>query len=195
MPEPTRRLSLIQTPTRPASVSMAQIRTTPTTARIQGDGIVSYAWDFGDGDGGTPASTGSGLTPSNTYTSTGTYIVLLTVTDDENRTDTDTVIITVVEAPPVALTLTGPDTVIRGDSTTYSASITPAGLTLDTTPTFHWTYTADIRGHAVRITESINATAQNPQTTTWSGTMVKSGTMEVRATVNGTEYVQTVTVE
>ena len=149
-------------------------------------GALTYAWDFGDG------STGSGATPSHTYTSTGAYTVELTVTDDENKTDSDSIIV-IVSDPP-SLTLIGPDTVTRGDTTTYTAKIIPAGLTLDATPTFNWKYTADIRGNTVRITESINATAQNPQTTTWSGTMVKSGTLEVRTTVNGTEYVQTVNV-
>ena len=155
-------------------------------------GPLTYAWSFGDGDD----STGSGETPSHTYTSTGTYVVFLTVTDDENETDIDTLIITVAEVPAVALTLTGPDTVTRGDSTTYSATITPAGLTLDATPTFKWKYTATVRSDrdTVSITENINATAQNPQSTTWSGTMVGGGTLEVRTTVNGTEYVQTMDV-
>ena len=76
------------------------------------------------------------------------------------------------------------------------ASITPAGLTLDTTPTFKWKYTATVRvdRDPVSITESIDATAQNPQMTTWSGTMVSGGTLEVRTTVNGTELVQTMDV-
>ena len=149
-------------------------------------GTLTYAWSFGDG------STDRGETPSHTYTSTGTYTVTLTVTDNEQVEATDSLTVTVSE--PIVLTLTGPDTVTRGDTTTYTAKIIPAGLTLDATPTFNWKYTADIRGNTVRITESINATAQNPQTTSWSGTMVKSGTLEVRTTVNGTEYVQTVNV-
>ena len=153
-------------------------------------GALTYAWRFGDGDD----STGTGEMPSHTYTTPGTYTVELTVTDNENKTDSDTLTVTVAEVPDVVLTLTGPDTVTRGDTTTYTASITPAGLTLDATPTFNWKYTDDIRGYAVRITESINATSQNPQTTTWSGTMVKSGTLEVRTTVNETEYVQSMEV-
>ena len=153
-------------------------------------GPLTYAWRFGDGDD----STGTGEMPSHTYTTPGTYTVELTVTDNENKTDSDTLTVTVAEVPDVVLTLTGPDSVTRGDTTTYTASITPAGLTLDATPTFNWKYTDDIRGYAVRITESINATSQNPQTTTWSGTMVKSGTLEVRTTVNETEYVQSMEV-
>ena len=99
-------------------------------------------------------------------------------------------------APTVALTLTGPDTVTRGDSATYTARITPAGLSLDTTLTFEWKYTTTVRDDrdAVSITESIDATSENPQITTWSGTMVSGGTLEARTTVNGTELVQTMDV-
>ena len=151
-------------------------------------GALTYAWRFGDG------SSGTGATPSHTYSSADIYTVELSVTDDENKTDSDSIIVIVSEPP--SLTLTGPDTVTRGDTATYTASITPEGLTLDTTPTFKWKYTATVRSDrdTVSITESINATAQNPQTTTWSGTMVSGGTIEVRTTVNGTEYVQTMNV-
>lgn len=42
--------------------------------------IVSYAWDFGDGNNGT------GVTTSHTYTVAGVYTVTLTVTDNEAAT-------------------------------------------------------------------------------------------------------------
>ena len=100
-------------------------------------------------------------------------------------------------APTVALTLTGPDTVTRGDSATYTARITPAGLSLDTTLTFEWKYTTTVRDDrdAVSITERIDATSENPQSAAWSGTMVSGGTLEVRTTVNGTKLVQTMDVK
>ncbi|MDE0504075.1 MAG: PKD domain-containing protein, partial [Candidatus Poribacteria bacterium] len=98
--------------------------------------------------------------------------------------------------PPVVLTLTGPDTITRGDAATYTASITPKGLTLDATPTFNWKYTTTVRKDRdpVSITESIDATSENPKTTAWSGTMVSGGTLEVSTTVNGTKLVQTMDV-
>lgn len=51
--------------------------------------IVSYDWDFGNGD------TASGETPSYTYTNPGSYTVTLTVTDGGGLTDTDTLLIDV----------------------------------------------------------------------------------------------------
>jgi len=54
--------------------------------------IVSYAWDFKDGN------TGTGLTINHTFSSAGSYNVKLTVTDDEGATDSITKTITVTEA-------------------------------------------------------------------------------------------------
>ena len=45
--------------------------------------IVSYYWDFGDGNSSTLAN------PSNVYASSGSYTVSLTVTDDDGAADTD----------------------------------------------------------------------------------------------------------
>ncbi|NPE29510.1 PKD domain-containing protein, partial [Methanococcoides sp. SA1] len=55
--------------------------------------IVSYNWDFGDGN------TGIGKTTTHTYTSPNTYTVTLRVTDNYGLTDTDTATVTVEEAP------------------------------------------------------------------------------------------------
>lgn len=51
--------------------------------------IVSYEWDFGDGN------TGMGETVTHTYDSEGTYDVTLTVTDDDGATATSTAVATV----------------------------------------------------------------------------------------------------
>ena len=59
--------------------------------------IISWAWDFGDGQ------TGTGMAPSNTYALPSTYLVTLTVTDNLGATATDTAIASVVaNQAPVA---------------------------------------------------------------------------------------------
>lgn len=66
-----------------------------------GHAIVSWAWDFGDGQSGT------GSSPTHTYQAAGTYQVRLTVGDDLGLTGTTTRSVTVLAAnvlPSAALT-------------------------------------------------------------------------------------------
>lgn len=64
------------------------------TSSADADGsIVSYAWDFGDGN------SGSGQTTTHTYLSSGNYSATLTVTDDQGLTATLTESISVQTAP------------------------------------------------------------------------------------------------
>ncbi|MFI7677922.1 PKD domain-containing protein [Actinophytocola sp. NPDC049390] len=55
--------------------------------------VVSYGWDFGDGQ------SGSGVGPSHTYAEVGDYSVVLTVTDDDGKTDTVSRRVTAGEPP------------------------------------------------------------------------------------------------
>ena len=72
------------------------------TGSTDSDGtIVSYSWNFGDGN------TGSGATPSNNYAAAGTYTVSLTVTDDDGATDSESRSITVTEPPTGGCLYTG----------------------------------------------------------------------------------------
>ena len=70
--------------------------------------IVSYSWDFGDGNSSTAAN------PSHTYTSSGTFNVSLTVTDDQGATGTDN----------TTATISGPSQTM---STSISMSTTTQG--------------------------------------------------------------------
>lgn len=60
--------------------------------------IISYEWNFGEGE------TGSGGITSHTYTSSGSYSLLLTVTDDKDATATSTIRITVKSEEPTPTT-------------------------------------------------------------------------------------------
>ena len=55
--------------------------------------IVSYIWNFGDGD------TSTSQNPTHAYDQEGPYSVTLTVTDDDGLTDTATLNITEVIIP------------------------------------------------------------------------------------------------
>ncbi len=86
-------------PTANASNSTNLSGTPPLTATLNGSastddqGIVAYAWNFGDG------TTGTGVTTTHTYTAVNTYTVTLTVTDTRGLQDTDTVMVNVTAAP------------------------------------------------------------------------------------------------
>jgi PKD repeat protein len=58
--------------------------------------IISFAWDFGDGN------TGTGESPAYTYAQNGTYNVTLVVTDNEGATDTKTTTATIDDTEPTA---------------------------------------------------------------------------------------------
>jgi Zn-dependent metalloprotease len=55
--------------------------------------IVSWLWDFGDGNTSTQQN------PCHTYAAAGTYTVTLTVTDDDTLTDSTSQSVTVVDCP------------------------------------------------------------------------------------------------
>lgn len=85
--------------------------------------IISYAWDFKDGN------TGNGKTLNHTFSSTGSYNVELTITDNEGATDTTTKNITVTETPssPVIHSLSADQsTITEGESATLSWEVTNA---------------------------------------------------------------------
>jgi PKD repeat protein len=77
---------------------------------------LTYAWDFGDGSGG------SDVTPTHVYADNGVYTVTLTVSDGAN-TSTSTLTVTVLNVAPAAA-LTGPVDGVPGQELTYTFSAT-----------------------------------------------------------------------
>jgi PKD repeat protein len=78
--------------------------------------IVSYTWDFGDGN------TTTGVTLSHSYPATGTYTVTLTVTDNDGATDTVSVTKTVMNRPPVANFTESAHTAYTDEMITFNAT-------------------------------------------------------------------------
>jgi len=78
--------------------------------------IVSYSWDFGDGN------TATGVTVSHTYADNGFYVVNLTVTDNDGATDSAHATKTVMNRPPVANFTESAHTVDTGESIAFDAS-------------------------------------------------------------------------
>ncbi len=91
------------------------------------DSIVSYEWDFDDGE------TATGMTVKHTFGAIGTYTVTLMVTDDDGSVDTDTAIVKVL-APGVELIVgeivfSPPSPLDVGVDVTISSDITNYGNT------------------------------------------------------------------
>ncbi len=83
--------------------------------------VVSYAWDFGDGQSGT------GDRPTHTYARADTFSVTLTVTDDDGQTDARTQEV-VVAAALLSYRIESEDTPVSGGREfTLSAQVTNIG--------------------------------------------------------------------
>ncbi|WP_131106019.1 PKD domain-containing protein [Ornithinimicrobium sufpigmenti] len=93
--------------------------------------IVSYNWDFGDGN------TGSGLTVNHTYAAAGDYRITLTVTDDDGVNDTTTQDVTVV-APPVNV---APTAAFSASVNDLTVSVDGSGSTDPDGTIQSWTWT------------------------------------------------------
>jgi len=79
-------------------------------------GIVSYQWDFGDGE---TATTGTGFV-THIYSTPGRHTVRLTVVNDQNGEDSTSIEIFVNGLPEVSLS--GPDHAFVGDQVVLDAS-------------------------------------------------------------------------
>jgi PKD repeat protein len=141
--------------------------------------VVSYDWDFGDGN------TDSGVSTSYTYTSAGTYIVTLKVTDDDGATDNTTsqIQVTAANQSPAASFTANPTT---GDaplavSFNGSSSNDPDG----TIVSYSWTLGDGGKSEVVSPNHTYNSAGTFTVTLTVSddGTPVKSDSTSMTITV------------
>ena len=118
--------------TGPNAAPTAQATASATGLTVTADGsgssdpdgqIVSYEWDWGDGESST------GQVASHPYAAVGDYTVTLTVTDDQGGTAQTTALVTVTHADPTAQFTSSPsglavDVDAGGSSASDGASLT-----------------------------------------------------------------------
>ena len=187
----------------------------PFTVNFSGSGssdtdgtIVSYAWNFGNGQTATTADA------STTYNSAGTYNATLTVTDDKGATNTATQVITVAPKPnvaptavanvvsvvgtvPMTVNLSGAsssdsDGTITGYAWDFGNGQTATGVTTQVTYTTAGTYTVgltvtDNQGATGTQTLQIDV-SENPNIapTAVASASVTSGTLPLSVDFDGT---------
>lgn len=98
-------------------------------------GVLSYTWDFGDGE------TSNLPNPQHTYTTGGTYQVVLTVEDDQGMTTEHSITVYAGNTPPqITMQDPAPGTLYQvGDTISYSASATDAEDGALPPDAFFWT--------------------------------------------------------
>ena len=121
--------------------------------------IVSYSWDFGDGN------TATGVNPVHTYNQNGTYTVNLTVTDGDSATDSNSTTATIEDTNPVADFTATP----TGGSEPLTVDFTDNSTSYDGISAWEWDFNND---------GTVDSTAQNP-THTYIGDGTYSVTLNV----------------
>jgi len=160
--------------------------------------IVSYFWDFGDGNNAT------GVTATHSYVDNGTYIVTLAVTDDEGATDSANATKMVRNRPPVARFIESSEKVLTGNTIIFNAgdSDDPDG----TIASYSWNFgdETSAKGVVVRhaykddgvytvtltVTDDDGATASTDATKTVSNRPPVASFTENATTVNTGEAIQ-----
>ena len=114
----------------------------------------TYTWNFGDNT--TPIT---GQNVNHTFADNGNYNVVLTVTDKDGAITTQTVIAKVDNVAPVIVNITKPTTVNEGQSVTFTATATDAGI--KDTLTYSWNFgdtTTPVSGQNATHTFADNGT-------------------------------------
>jgi uncharacterized repeat protein (TIGR01451 family) len=126
---------------------------------------IDYLWTFGDGTTSTEAN------PDHTYNQSGVYTVSLTANGpDSSHTLTRTNFITVTGVPELAISKSGPATVLAGELVTYTLTISNEGtsqatnlVVMDTVPpAAHYVNGGTLSGNVV--TWTVDSLAINEST-------------------------------
>lgn len=137
---------------------------------VDTDGTIeSYAWDFGDGNGGT------GETVTHEYATSGTYEVVLTVTDNGDAKAQATAQITVQDPadldPRAAFTISSDQLVINVDASSSQPPVAGGEIT-----GYSWDF----------------GDGNNAEGTTATHEYAQAGTYSVTLTVKAGEYLNTI---
>ena len=138
--------------------------------------IVSYNWDFGDGEIGT------GNITTHAYAAVGTYTVNLTVTDDEdmtNSTTKDVEVTTAIDDVAIVTVTVSATTVTAGQTVSITVEVKNKG-------TWDATFNVTVRYDGVEIdTQTVSDLARGGATRTldfgWDTTGVAAGTYTIEA--------------
>ena len=94
---------------------------------------LTYIWNFGDS---TPLVSGQNVT--HIFADNGNYSVSLRVTDKDGAFATQTVAVKVDNVAPIIASITQPPTVKEGESVSFTATATDAGI--EDTLTYNWNF-------------------------------------------------------
>jgi PKD repeat protein len=126
------------------TVHIDEIITFNATESHDPDGsIVTYSWDFGDGN------TATGVTVSHAYSDNGFYSVTLTVTDNDGATDSAHATKIVMNRPPVASFTETAEIVDTEETISFDASDSndPDGYIVD----YSWDFGDGTKGTGVSV--------------------------------------------
>ena len=87
----------------------------------EGDGILTYTWDFGDSSG--LITIDDVATVNHTYQDNGNYTITLTITDDDGGETSQTLDVVVNNVSPVIDEIIGSNNVNEGEEVSYSAIV------------------------------------------------------------------------
>lgn len=120
----------------------------------EGNDIVSYAWNFGDG------TTGTGPTPEHTYAVMGTYTVSLRVTDAEGAVDDATATVNVLNQPGTSESYCNVTPMTIFDAA--RASLYPSTITVSSAIAGPFKVTVTLKGFTTALLKDLDALLVGP---------------------------------